>query len=97
MAGGGGGSTGAPIPATYTLGGTVSGLKGSGLVLQNNGGDSLTISTNSTFTFATTLANGAGYSVAVLTQPTGPAQTCTVDNGTGTVSGANASGKTGSE
>lgn len=36
--GGGGGA--AP---TYTVGGTVSGLSGSGLVLRNNGGSDLTI------------------------------------------------------
>ena len=33
----GGGCGGGP-PSTYTVGGTVSGLKGSGLVLANNGG-----------------------------------------------------------
>jgi hypothetical protein len=73
----------------YTVGGTVSGLVGTGLVLQNNGGDNLNITANGPFTFATALANGSPYNVTVLTQPTGPAQTCTVTNGSGTISGAN--------
>lgn len=72
--------------ASYLVGGWISGLNnGSSVVLQDNGGDNLTVSGNVTFTFATPIVNGNTYSVAVLTQPTG--QTCTVSNGTGTVSG----------
>jgi hypothetical protein len=74
-----------------TVGGTVSGLVGSGLVLQNNGGDNLTIaaptSGNANFTFATPLSSGAAYAVTILTQPSNPGQTCSVTNGTGTVTG----------
>ena len=70
---------------TYTIGGTLSGLTGTGLVLQDNGGDNLTIPAGATaFTFATPLTAGSTYSVTVLTQPTSPAQTCVVTNGTGT-------------
>ena len=77
-----------PTPSEkYTVGGTVSGLSGSGLVLQNNGGDDLSISTDGTFTFAMPIANGASYAITVKTEPTG--QTCAVDNGSGTVSSAN--------
>ena len=72
--------------ATYTVGGTVSGLSGT-VVLQDNGGDNLSLSANGTFTFATALATGAAYNVTVLTNPTG--QTCTVTNGSGTVAAAN--------
>jgi len=77
--------------ATYTVGGTVSGLQGSGLVLQNNGADNLTITGTGTvnFTFATPLLAGAAYAVTVLTQPGG--QKCTVANGTGTIVGSIAS------
>jgi hypothetical protein len=75
--------------ATYTIGGTVSGLVGSGLVLRNNGGDDLVVSGSGTFTFSTTLATGAAYSVSVLTQPGNPAQTCVVSNGSGTVASSN--------
>jgi len=52
---GGGGGSGA---ASYTVGGTLSGLAGSGLVLQINGGDDLTLSANQSFSFATKLARG---------------------------------------
>ncbi|HEY0231029.1 MAG TPA: hypothetical protein VGC55_07245, partial [Dokdonella sp.] len=75
-------------PATYLIGGTVSGLEGSGLVLQQNGGDDLAIDADGAFAFATALADGSAYAVSVLTQPTTPAQTCTVDAGDGTLAGA---------
>ena len=83
---GGGSSTASPPPSppastTFTVGGTVTGLSGTGLVLQNNGSDNLTINTSGTFTFATAVASGGSYAVTVLTPVTG--QTCTVDNGTG--------------
>lgn len=90
---GGSGGGSAPPPdqtptpaATYTIGGNVSGLTGS-VVLQNNGGDNLSVSTAGAFTFSTALASGAAYSVTVLTQP--PGQTCAVTSGSGTVSLAN--------
>ena len=77
-----------PVTPSYTVGGTVSGLAGSGLVLQNNAGDNLSISANGTFTFATPVASGAAYAVTVMTQPTVPSQTCTVSNGNGTIASA---------
>lgn len=76
------------VANTYTISGNVSGLTGSGLVLQNNGGDNRAIAANGAFTFATALASGS-YSVTVLAQPGGPSQTCTVVNGSGTLAGAN--------
>ena len=79
----GGGST-PPPPSTYTIGGTVSGLTGTGLVLQNNGGNNLAVSASGAFTFSTSVASGTTYSVAVSTQPTG--QSCTLTNGSGTAS-----------
>jgi hypothetical protein len=72
--------------ATYSVGGTVSGLTGS-VVLQDNGGDNLTVAANGPFTFATKLASGASYNVTVQANPTG--QTCTTANGTGTIASAN--------
>ena len=54
------------------------------LTLQNNEGDDLTITANGNFTFATAVATDGDYSVTVSTQPTG--HTCTVTNGTGTIS-----------
>ena len=75
--GGGGGGTG-----PFTIGGSVVGLKGTGLVIQDNGGDALTISADGTFTFKTAVTGA--YLVLVKTQPTSvPAQTCSVSNGSG--------------
>ncbi len=74
--------------AAYLIGGAVSGLEGSGLIIQNNGGDDLAITTDGTFTFSGPVADGAGYAVTVLTQPNTPTQTCSVSNGSGTVTGA---------
>jgi len=71
---------------TFTVGGAVSGLSGT-LVLQNNGANNLSVAVNGPFVFSTALQTGSGYSISVLTQPSG--QTCSVANATGTVSGAN--------
>ena len=68
-------------PATYSVSATVSGLNGTGLVLQNNGGGDITVTANGTVTFASTQASGTAYAVTVLTQPPGTAQTCTVAGG----------------
>jgi putative esterase len=76
-------------PATYSVGGTVTGLTGS-VVLQDNGGDNLPVAATGSFTFPTKLASGSAYSVTVLTQPAG--QTCAVGGGTGTVGTANVTG-----
>jgi hypothetical protein len=73
--------------ASYTIGGSVSGLTSGSLVLQDNGGDALTVSANGSFTFATPLTDGGAYAVSILTQPAG--QTCAIASGSGTVSAAN--------
>lgn len=85
---GGGGSGGGPGPnaGIYAVGGTVSGLTGSGLVLQNNGGDDLSIGADGSFAFATRLADGGTYNVTVKTQASD--QSCAVTNGVGTIAGA---------
>ncbi len=76
---------------SFTVGGTVSGLLGSGLVLRVNGTNNITVSSNGAFSVGSTIASGAAYAVTVLTQPTSPSQTCTVGHGSGTVGGANVS------
>ncbi len=76
------------ITDTFSVGGTVTGLTGNGLVLQNNNGDDLAIGANGPFTFDTPLADGSDYMVTVLTQPGDPDQTCDVSNGSGKLSGA---------
>jgi hypothetical protein len=93
-------SAGAPVQvscgAAYTIGGTITGLEANttpsnGLSLQLSGGSlvtsSLTPQNNGAFTFPATVGNGSAYSVAIDSQP--PGQTCTLANGSGTVSGAN--------
>ena len=77
--------TPSPTSVTYTVGGNVSGLTSAGLVLRNNGNDSLSISASGVFTFAIPVTDGNSYSVNVLTQPTG--QICSVSTGAGTISG----------
>jgi hypothetical protein len=79
--------------ATFTVGGTITNLVGTGLVLRNNGGDDLPIDAGSSFQFPTGVPSGAPYNVTVAAQPTGPAQQCDPDpaNNTGTVTNANVS------
>ena len=80
---GGGGTIGTPPPPqTFTIGGTVSDLNASGLVLQNNGGDDLSVGASGSFTFHTSVNSGSPYNVMVSAQPTG--ETCTVTDGSGT-------------
>jgi hypothetical protein len=69
------------------IGGTLSGLgTGLTLVLADNGADNLSLAANGSFVFATKVAAGGAYSVAVVTQPLG--QTCSVSNATGKVNNA---------
>jgi trimeric autotransporter adhesin len=77
------------VTNSYSVGGTASGLAGSGLTLMNNGGGALLLTANGAFTFASPVASGVAYDVTVATQPTNPSQTCTVGNGTGTISSSN--------
>jgi len=77
-----------PPPDTHTVGGTVTGLAGSGLVIKNvNTGSSVTPG-NGVFTLPDALPAGSSYNVRVDTQPSNPIQQCTVTNGTGTIAGA---------
>ena len=74
-----GGSSGA------TIGGSIGGLNaGASAVLEDDGGDSLTVgSNNGSFAFGTDLAAGSSYNVTVLSEPTG--EVCLVQNGSGGV------------
>ena len=82
------------VTNTYRVGGTVSGLTGTGLVLRDNGGDDRSINADGSFTFTTPVASGAAYNVTVATQPSSPAQSCVVSNGMGTISAGPVSGVT---
>jgi hypothetical protein len=78
------------VTTTYTVGGSVTGLAaGNEVVLQNNGGDNLTLNSNDIFTFVTAIDDGSSYTVTVLTDPISPEQTCTVSNESGTLAGGN--------
>jgi 6-phosphogluconolactonase len=85
---GGGNSTPQP-PPQYRVGGSVSGLSGSGLVLQDNGADDLPLTSNGSFVFSTPVKSGSAYAVTIKTQPTNPTQSCVLAGGTGTVTDAN--------
>jgi RNase P/RNase MRP subunit p29 len=68
---------------TFNVGGTITGLTASGLLLAN-GSDALSVPAGaSSFTLPTGVAYGSGYAVTVATQPTG--LTCDVTSGAGTV------------
>jgi hypothetical protein len=84
--GGGGGSSPAganPAPASYTIGGAISGLTDQGLVLINGTDTDTPNPGDLSFTFPTSVAAGTDYAVTVQIQPT--TQTCSVANGTGKV------------
>jgi 6-phosphogluconolactonase (cycloisomerase 2 family) len=83
---GGGGDSG---PPTYTVGGTVTGLAGSGLVLNSDFGGDLAVSASGTFTFSTRLLDGSAFNIGVKANPASPLQYCQVANGSGTVAAAN--------
>jgi hypothetical protein len=78
-----GGDVGPPL-SVVGVGGTVTGLVGK-VVLQNNAGDNLSVTTNGSFTFDTPLNKGSAYAITILTQPSG--STCAVSNGSGTATG----------
>ena len=86
------GGTTTPPPttttATYTVGGTVSGLSGT-LVLRSNKGETLNITSNGSFTFQTKYAKYTSYAVVAYTQPSG--QYCRVAGGVGTIVNNNVS------
>jgi len=71
------------VPLTYSIGGSIAGLSGT-IVLLNNGGDNLSLSNNGAFTFDVTLQPNASYDVTIATQPAN--QVCSVSNGSGTAS-----------
>jgi N-acetylneuraminic acid mutarotase len=63
----------------YTIGGTISGLNVSSVVLANVGATVTVSSGASTWSFSSSFASGSSYSVTVQTQPAG--ETCQVTSG----------------
>jgi hypothetical protein len=78
-----------PSQATHFVGGSIHGLKGMGLALQNNKQDTINLLQDGTFRFASPLHTGDGYNVIVSSQPTNPTQRCVVSNGIGTIGTSN--------
>ena len=79
-----GGADNGVIPEipSYSIGGTVSGLNGS-VVLLNNGRDELTVSEDGAFEFSDDMGKNQEYAVTVLFHPKG--SSCVISNDTGTV------------
>ncbi len=76
-------------PVKFTVGGSVSGFSGSGLILQLNGANDLAVSANGKFNFPNALTLGSAYAVTVKASPSAPIkQTCTVSQGSGNVAAA---------
>lgn len=75
------------VTDAFSVGGTVSGLEGSGLILQNNGADQLEIYSNGEFTFTTPLFDNDDYDVSVWRQPSAPSQHCAISNDAGSING----------
>ena len=74
-------------PSSFTIGGTITGLTGNGLVL-NDGTSAGSPTANATsFTFPAQQPSGTSYSVTIGKQPAG--QQCSVSNGSGMISSAN--------
>jgi uncharacterized repeat protein (TIGR03803 family) len=79
-------------PGAFTIGGSISGLSTSGLVL-TDGTDTLAVLANAqSFTMPTGLPTGASYTVAVAAHP--PAVSCAAANASGVVGSADVTGIT---
>ncbi|MEZ5496597.1 MAG: FG-GAP repeat protein [Gammaproteobacteria bacterium] len=75
----------------YSIGVNVTGLiSGSEIVLQNNGGDDLSVTDNGSYNFATALDDESNYNVTILSQPSSPIQECFVNLGVGQLQGSDA-------
>jgi hypothetical protein len=68
---------------SFTIGGTITGLTATGLILSNGSDIVKPAAGATTFTFPTAVPTATSFNVVVTTQPTG--QTCQVSNGTGVV------------
>lgn len=75
-------------PTRFTVGGTVTGLVGTGLVVSESVAFLDLSPGNGPFAFTLPMPAGTRYDVRVTKQPANPSQTCTVRNATGTIGGA---------
>jgi hypothetical protein len=69
----------------FAVGGLVSGLLGTGLIIQDGLGQELPLATDGSFLFAAPVESGSDFAVTVKSHPSAPWQTCSVAKGAGTV------------
>ena len=75
-------------PPRFTVGGTVSGLEGTGLALRDSHFVQITTGQRSILV-PRACAGGDPYAITISSQPSNPIQICTIANGSGTVTTAN--------
>jgi hypothetical protein len=71
----------------YSVGGSVSGLAGRGLVLSSSWGESLSVDTSGSFRFREPLRDLEEYAVTIASTPATPRQSCTLARGQGRIEG----------
>jgi uncharacterized delta-60 repeat protein len=77
-----------PPPPTFAIGGTVTGLVGTGLTLRNTENQEQVQPVNGAYSFPSKLLDATAYDVTIATQPSNPVQICSVENGSGTIASA---------
>ena len=75
----------APPTNNLVIEGSVTGLLGSGMVLQNNGASDLTVSAPANNFLFTGISEKSSYTISIKAQPTVPSQTCSITNGAGKI------------
>jgi uncharacterized delta-60 repeat protein len=75
-------------PPAFAIGGTVTGLAGTGLTLRNNQNAEQIQPGNGAYTFPTRFLDRTNYDVAIVSQPANPVQVCSLKNGSGTIAAA---------
>ena len=73
---------------SYFIRGSVSGLEGTGLILQLNSGESISIVENGQFAFVNKISDGKNFLVIATSPPINPKQNCELTNQSGVLSGA---------
>lgn len=73
----------APAPPSFAVGGTATGITGTGLTLAT-GSTTVVVDANGQFTLLSGLSDDTPYAVSITKQPSAPHQYCTVSNGAGT-------------
>lgn len=71
----------------FTVGGSVQGLEGKGLILKDKSGAELAVNATS-FAFPRAFKDGDDYEVSIVGQPVGPSQVCELEHGSGKIAGA---------